>query len=326
MSKATFCRAIGSFAAAALALNLAACATADETAREGDGEQVVTVGTLRGQPHLFVPYFYEDYAPEGVTFEVVVFDSSPDLTTALAASDIDFAVTGVPSILSAVADGRDVRMVGASADGGMAFVGTEDIDDISDLADRTVGFPQGATQEIVLQLLLEEAGLDAEAMDLVNLSFGDMATAFASEQVDAFISAEVGPSTAIVNSGAHSIADPYVTDIGRVNIGFATRNSLIEDDSALVQQIVDVHIQATEAMASQPEEWAERAVTEFGLDPEVTAQAITNIWPHADMTEEYQTQVMALAAYMVSFSQLTSAPDEAEVFDTSFIDSSEFTD
>lgn len=315
-----------------VALALAGCSSAGadtgadtdagvDTGSSGTAEPVtVTVGTLKGQPHLYHPYFYADHLPEGYEVEVVTFDTSPDIKNAVVSGSIDFGVTGIPAALSGIVGGEDVVVVASAADGGTGIVGRPDIDGVADLAGRTVGFPQGASQEILLRLTLEAHGVDIDDVNLVNLPFSDMANAYQSGQIDAFSSAELGPSIARL-AGAVDIADPYETPVGKVNIGLVTTRALIEEDPELVQVVVDAHAAATEAMSADPEAWAAGVVETFGIDPEVVEVAITNIWPRWTLEDEYREQVVALATEMNALGYLDSVPTAEEIFDTTFADS-----
>jgi len=304
-----------------LAGSLAACTPAD-SATSGD---TVTVGTLRAQPHLFTPFFYDDFAPEGTEFEVVVFDTSTDIKNAVVSGSVDFGVTGAPSVLAGVAAEQGVRIVASSADGGTRIVGSPDIEDPEDLVGRSVGYPMGSSQEILLKLTLAAHGIDPADVELVNLPFAEMAGAYESGQIDAMSSAEMGPSIAM-EAGAAEIVSPYETPVGKVNIVLATSEELIESDPELVQQVVDTHIQASEHLAASPEEWATGLVEEFGLDPAVVERALTNVWPRWELDDAYQAQVFALADEMVAFDQLDGAPDTSRIFDPTFVEASTYAD
>ncbi|MFD8229098.1 ABC transporter substrate-binding protein [Streptomyces massasporeus] len=303
---------------AAVALTLAALSACGSPETAGSDEVVtVKVGTLRGQPHLYQPYFYQANAVEGVEFEVIQFDSSPDITTAVTSGTVDFGITGVPSALSALAGGKDIKVVASAADGGSGFMGNDSISSIEDLVGKNVGYPQGSSQEILLRLTLENAGVDIDDLSLVNLPFSDMAKALESKRIDAFLSAELGPSTALAEGG-HTIASPYETPVGKVNIAFITTSTLIEKNPDLVQKVVDTHKAAVKYMTAHPDEWAAGLVKDFGLDEAVVASAIDNIWLRSDLSQEYQDQVIALAEQMVEISVLPNAPTADEVFNTSF--------
>lgn len=312
---------IATTAAALLATaTLTGCTTAS-SAESDDAGTTVTIGTLRAQPHLFSPFFYEEFAPEGVDFEIVLFDTSSDIKNAIVSGSVDFGVTGAASVIAGVAEKQDVRIVAAAADGGTRIVATEDITSPEDLVGTSIGFPMGATQEILLKRTLESQGIDpASDVELVNLPFADLAGAFSSGQIDAFISAEVGPSIAI-EGGGHELMSAYDTSIGRTNIVLATSNSMIADDPDLVQEVVDTHIAAVDHMAADTDAWAEGLVDEFALDPDVTATAIENIWPTWDLTDDYLSTLQAMGDEMLEFDQVSSAVDAELLTDDSFVSS-----
>lgn len=298
--------------------SVAACSS--ESAAGADGDTVVKVGTLKGQPHLYAPYFYEANAPEGVTFEVITFDSSPDIKNAVVSGSIDFGVAGVPSAISGSSAGQDVVVVAAAADGGSGLIGKAGLDGVESLAGLKVGYPKGSSQEILLRMTLEAAGMDADSdVELVNLPFSDMASALAAGRIDAFSSAELGPSTAL-QGDAVSVASPYETPVGKVNIGLYTTGKTIAEDPELVQEVVDTHIAATEHMVADPQAWASGVVETFGIDRAVVDTAITNIWPRWQIDAEYTGQVSALIEQMHGLKQIESQPDVAALINTTFVD------
>lgn len=308
--------------AAALALTLSAC-SGSGTAAAGGSDGPITVGTLRAQPHLFTPYFYDEFAPEGVEFEIVLFDTSTDIKNAVVSGSVDFGVTGAASVISGVSQEEDVTIVASAADGGTRIVASPDITTPEDLIGKTIGFPMGATQEILLKETLDSLGIDPDTdVELVNLPFAEMANTYESGQIDAFISAEVGPSIAI-QAGAHELTSPYETGIGKTNIVLATTGALIEENPELVQQVVDTHAAATEHMAANPEEWAAGLVEEFALDQAVVETAIANIWPRWELDADYQATLEAMNEEMVAFEQLTTAADPEALTDTTFTDAVE---
>jgi NitT/TauT family transport system substrate-binding protein len=104
----------------------------------------------------------------------------------------------------------------------------------------------------------------------------------------------------------------------RVNIGLLTTNALAEEDPELVHSVVDVHAEATEFMADNPEVWAEETVETFGLDPDVVDTAIENIWPRWELDTEYIEQVQQLIAHMADLDQIETEPDVDDVIDPAF--------
>lgn len=312
----------------AMLLAVTGCSTIDSTftpsAAGGAGKDSIRVGTLRGQPHLFVPFFYDQFLDAGTGAEVVVFDSSPDIKNALVSGEIDFAILGVPAMLAGAAATQDVRLIASAADGGSAIVGGPDIIDVRDLRGKRVGYPLGSSQEVLLRSTLTAHGIDPNReVVLVNLAFSDMANAYASGQIDAFSSAEIGPSIAR-QRGAHDVVSPYDTAVGKVNIGMATTQRVIDRDPELVQRVVDAHARAVTFMDQNRDDWQLRVVEEFSLDPDVAASAIANTWPRSDLSDEYLSQVGVLSHEMATLDQLPAEPDLATFVNGSFISSSPY--
>ncbi|MFC9894762.1 ABC transporter substrate-binding protein [Nocardia sp. NPDC127579] len=301
--------------AALLVLGLTACIATPDSAASG---ATIRIGTLRGQPHLYAPYFMQRFAPDD-KFEIVLFNSSPDIKNALASGAVDFGVLGAPSTLSAIAAGQRLKIVASAADGGSGFVGRPEITDVAALRGKKIGFPAGSSQEIALRLTLGAHGLDPETdVELVNLEYSDMVNAYTSGRIDAFLSAETGVSIAL-RSGAHRIVSPYDTPIGAVNIVFATREQLIEQDRDRVRRTVDSFVKAIGHMRGDRAAWAQGLVDTFGVDRAVTETAIDNVTLRYALDEEYRRRVGALAAQMVAFDQLAQAPDMTTVFDAGFL-------
>ena len=311
-------RAVAGVLAATAIIALAGCAGSAAPAAKDD-VVTVTVGTLRGQPHFYQPFLYEQFAPEGVEFDVITLDTTPALNDALVSGAIDFAITGVTPTISSIAQGRDLKIVASAADGGSGFIGNESIKTIDDLVGAKVGYIQGSAQEVAMRLKLDEAGIDPATVNLQVVPVPDMANAFKAGDIDAFFGVEIGVSLALQNGG-HEISDPYDTPIGKVNIGLVTTGDLIDSDPELVQEVVDTHTKAIDYMAENRDEWLTEMVNTFGGNQEVLDSALENFWLRSDLSTEYQEQLAALAVEMKRLGLTESAPTAADLVDTQFVE------
>lgn len=300
------------------ALVLSGCA-ADSGGAEGAAEtETVKIGTLRGQPHFYQPFLYADHAVDGVEFEVVTLDTTPALSDALVSGSIDFAITGVTPTISSISQNRDLRIVASAADGGSGFIGNGETS-LQELEGSQIGIVQGSAQEVALRLLIDDAGMAPEDFELTPIPVPEMASAFASGDIDAFMGVEIGVSIAKANGGTE-VVDPYSTAIGRVNIGLVTTGELIEENPELVQRVVDTHAATTTYMADNIQEWLPGMVEEFGGDEEVFTSALENFWLRSDLSDEYVGQLEALAGAMASIGLITTTPDADDIVDTAFAD------
>ncbi|GAB2868716.1 ABC transporter substrate-binding protein [Nocardioides pacificus] len=307
-------RLLAGASAAVLVAGLAAGCSSEEDAAAGD---VVKVGTLRGQPHFYAPYLYEDHASGDVTYEVVALDTAPALSDALVSGQIDFAVGSITATIGSDAQGRDLKVVAGAADGGSGFVGNDSIGEIGDLVGKKLGYLASSSQEVALRLTLEEAGVDIEQIDLVSLKATEFFGAFDSGQIDAFFAPEIAVSLALAKGG-HEIASPYDTPIAKVNLGLITTGEMIEKDADLVQEVVDTHAAATDYMVENQDEWLPELVETYGGDQATFEVALDNFWLRADLSEEYQTQIQALIDQLERLGLVEDAPAIDAVVDDSF--------
>ncbi|WP_434811483.1 ABC transporter substrate-binding protein [Microbacterium sp. bgisy189] len=304
--------------AVASVLILSACSSGDTTPSSSDAAETVTVkiGTLRGQPHFYQPFLYDDHAVDDVKFEVVTLDTTPALSDALVSGSIDFAISGVTPTISSIAQGRDLKIIASAADGGSGFIGNGE-SSLDELVGKKIGIVQGSAQEVALRLLIDEAGLTPEDFELSVIPVPEMASAFIAGDIDAFMGVEIGVSIA-KNAGGTEVVDPYSTPIGKVNIGLVTTGKLIEENPELVQKVVDTHAATTAYMADNIEEWLPGMVEEFGGDQDVFTSALANFWLRSDLSDEYVGQLSALAEAMASIGLITTTPTGDDIVDTSF--------
>lgn len=301
------------------AIALSACSSDGGDAGTAEGEvTTVTIGTLRGQPHFYQPFLYEDYAADGVEFEVVTLDTTPALSDALVSGSVDFAISGVTPTISSIAQGRDLTIVASAADGGSGFIGNGETS-LDELVGSSIGIVQGSAQEVALRLLIDEAGLSPDDFELTVIPVPEMASAFIAGDIDAFMGVEIGVSIA-ENAGGTEVVDPYSTAIGRVNIGLVTTGAYVEENPDVVQAVVDTHTATTTYMSENLEEWLPGMVEEFGGDEEVFVSAMENFWLRSDLTDEYIGQLEALAEAMTGIDMISTTPAADDIVTTGFAD------
>ena len=302
----------------ALVTVMAACTSTGSSSEEDtEGTRAVTVGTLRGQPHFYAPYLYADHAEGDVEFEVVALETAPALNDALASGSVDFAVGSITATIAGAATGRDVRIVAAAADGGSGIIGTPEVTSVRDLVGRRMGYLESSSQLVALRLILEREGVDVGDVEMVSLSAPEFFNAFSTGQIDAFAAPEIGVSLALA-AGGHAIADPYSTEIGRLNIALLTTGGMIEEEPDLVQAVVDTHAAATGYMVDNQDEWLPGMIEEYGGDQEVLESALENFWLRADLSPTYEEQIGNLSAQMARLGLIAEAPALEDVVDASF--------
>jgi NitT/TauT family transport system substrate-binding protein len=291
-------------------------------ARAGDA-RTVKIGTLK-LIHSMAPQFYEQFVPAGVRVEVIPFDSPPDGKNGLVSGAVDFGNFGLAAATLGAAAGEPVVVIAATCNKGMGIVVGKDsgIATIAQLKGKKVAYQTGSTQEVVFREECRKANLVMQTdVQLIRLSFGDMANALARGDVDAYVGAEPGPSISVTSGKGKVLSFPYDTPVGSVNMVFATRPELLKNDLPLVKSIVKMHAQAT-AHAGSPKnkaEFIEKTVKTLGIAANVVDYALPNVDLSWRIDDAYRKRAEYYGAQMLELKQIAKLPNYNGFIDTSVL-------
>ena len=145
-------------------------ASAAASASASGAPAKVTVGTLATEDILPVWVAEEEglFAAEGLTAEVVVFQSATELIAGVTSGTVDFAMTDPMVTASIYASGTDVQVqwvtLGADASQGRFGIMTADptVTSLTDLAGVPVGVGSNTILEYVMDTLFARAGVSAD--------------------------------------------------------------------------------------------------------------------------------------------------------------------
>jgi NitT/TauT family transport system substrate-binding protein len=286
----------------------------------------VKVALLRISPHLMAPKFYQRFLPPELRVETIAFNNSTEIKTAIVTGSVDFGVTGITAALQGASRDEPVRVLAAAADGASAIVARNDagVESLAGLRGKTVGYVPGSAQDVLLRLSLRHAGLDAQKdVRLLKVGFGDMANALERGDIHAFSGAETGPSLALTRGRSHVVAHPYDTKMGKINIVFATSQSMMTSEPELCRTLVAAHVKATDFMKANSEEWARATIKAWGATIEVVRLAIGNIFLRWHIDTSYVDQARALGEQLLSLKQIKKEPAYGLFIDPRFLPSRE---
>jgi NitT/TauT family transport system substrate-binding protein len=191
----------------------------------------------------------------------------------------------------------------------------------ADLKGKKIAYQPGSTQEVVLRELMKMASLTASDVQLVRLSFGDMANALSRGDVDAYVGSEPGPSINVLNGKGKVLLYPYNTPVGQINVVFCTRPDVIAKQPDYVRDVVKTHVAACK-WASNPANLAEfEAMTTKVLGPPkpVLDMAMKNINFDYAIDADYLAKAKYYGAQMVTLKEIAAVPDYNTFFNTSFL-------
>lgn len=133
--------------------------------------------------------FFEE---EGLDVELILMEDTKTRIPALAAGRIDAAATTVDTVLTFYSEQRPFRYLFAVDDskGGDGIVANNEIKTIADLAGKKVAYQEASVSQFYLSVLLKEAGLSLDAVEMVNMTAADAGAAFVARRVDAAVTWE----------------------------------------------------------------------------------------------------------------------------------------
>ena len=129
---------------------------------------------------------------EGVEVELIVMEDPKLRFPALAAGQIDVAVSTVDTVLNYLSDQQGYRYLFAIDDskGGDGIVADKEIESVADLKGKAVAYAEGSVSQFYLGVMLKEAGLSLADVETMNMTAGDAGAAFVAERVDAAVTWE----------------------------------------------------------------------------------------------------------------------------------------
>lgn len=145
-----------------------------------------------------------------VTIVYDTFTGGPAIMEAMAAGEVDFAITGDVPVLSAVGNGNDIIAVyrGPKDPDEEQVIALPDsgINSVDDLVGKTVGLSFGSANHSFFVQLLEQNGYSTEDVNLVNISPADLEISLEQGDIDAGVIQENTAATIKNDIGAVMVA------------------------------------------------------------------------------------------------------------------------
>ena len=273
--------------------------------------------------HSITPYFYERFAPAGLTIEIVPFESPTDCKTAVVTKSVDFGTFGIAAAILGAAAREPVVVVASACNRGMAVVVRKDgdIHTLVDLKGRRVAIWPGSTQEVFILERLKMEGLSVRDIQPVRVSFSEMHAVLARGDVDAYVGAEPAPGVSVATGIGRVLEYPYTTAMGSLNMVIGTHAETVASRPGLVRQMVDVQRRASEYAMTHMDEMVALTVQKLGQRKDAVELSAPNVELNWRMSPEMVGQARIYAEHMLALKQIKLLPDFATFLNTSFSDS-----
>ncbi|WP_207537165.1 ABC transporter substrate-binding protein [Sabulicella rubraurantiaca] len=281
----------------------------------------VRMGALR-LIHSITPFFYERFMPEGMTVEVIPFESPTEGKNAVVTRSVDFGAFGVAAGILGAAAREPVVVIGSCCDKGMAIVARKDgpVNTLTDVRGRRVGIWPGSTQEVFIRERLRMEGMNIRDIQSIRVSFSEMHAALARGDIDAYVGAEPGPGISVTSGIGKIVEFPYSTAMGTLNMIFAAHHETTQRNPQLCAAMMRVHRRASEYASLNRAAAIEMAVQRLGMNRGALEVSIENVELNWRMTPAMIERSRTYAQHMQELQQIRQQPDFNVFFNTRFSD------
>ena len=319
-------RVVGSMALAGILL-LAACGGSSPSGERADSKELVKldVGYIPivdavAPIELATDHGY--FEEEGLQVEAHTAQGGASLVPALVSDQYQFVFANNFSIIAAVAEGLDLRIVSSANNAGTepegimeALIATGDIDDLTDLEGKTVAVN---TLNNIVHLgdlvALEEAGVDPDTVEFIEIPFPDMPQALQAGRVDAIDVAE--PFKTVIlqeDDSARIIAEPFraIAD-DMVVSSWVTSASYLANNPDVVERFSRALDKGKSYGNNHPQELRDMVTEVLLIDAGVAEEMWLGALPTGQPPE---SQLKVLAEHAVRFGLISEVPDVSKILD-----------
>jgi NitT/TauT family transport system substrate-binding protein len=246
-------------AAAALPTVLLRQAQAADTFREG--LQIGAMGALR----TTLPSMDKKY---DLTFDAKDFRDSTAVLLAIEQGELEIGNTTTQHLIRAISEGIPVRWVCGWAGGYNVLVSRKGLNlkpnDSAALKSEAAsrkqsgkpllfGVPTGSLQHAKLAIYLKSIGIDPDKdVQIANIPFPNHPRALEAGEVDLAMTLSAFGAISINKGDALLFLHLFGGNFGKQEVGFIVTEKLIKEKPALVQRIVNAHVDSIKSFMGQP--------------------------------------------------------------------------
>lgn len=315
---------------------LAGCGTSDSaTGANGEVEKVV-IGYFPNINHVPAMIakdqgFYQEQLGEGVEIEYKTFPDGSAFMTALKTGDIHAGLVGPGPAMNNYSNGADVKVIAGGSTGGTVIVASKQsgIDSIDDIANSTFISPRvGCTHDVQFETYMKEQGITSNrtggSMVHVTGPPAQYAQMFESGKVQVATAPEPWASVLEQEVGAKVIIDADEVSFGTTLPAsvLVSSGKLVEENSELIQKIVNAHKEATAFIKENPEEAKQITIKDIKevTGQELSKEVIDSAWNRIGFTYELnQEAIQNFADSSFDLKFLKEEQDLSGLIDTQFI-------
>jgi NitT/TauT family transport system substrate-binding protein len=310
----------------ALPTMLAGPAAAADTFREG--LQIGAMGALR----TTLPAADKKY---DLAFDPKDFRDSTSVLLAIEQGELEIGNTTTQHLIRAISENIPVRWVCGWAGGYNVLVSRKGLnlkpnDSAalkSEAASRKqsgkplmIGVPTGSMQHAKLAIYLKSVGIDPDKdVQIANIPFPNHPRALEAAEVDLVMTLSAFGAIAIDKGDAVLFLHLFGGSFGKQEVGFIVTEKLIKEKPALVQRIVNAHVDAMKTFMGQPDKQIEFERKYSRLPDAVIAMQEREFLQYNFRTNVADIKTMARELHQLGWVKEDFGPKVHSFIDLSFV-------
>jgi len=316
---------LGLAAATAAGAALVACDSGTKTTTSGattvpvaglaNGRTATVKTCVYAKNHASSALYWQQFAPQGITVEVLPVTSTAEILTALEGGSLDFGLMSpyVP-MLTQPKGGVTCRTVGMVARQGLGIIGkVGEVTKVEDLRGKKIAIPPPGSPVLIIKDVLARAGLTLGTdVEGVPLGYAEHLTALTRGDVQAFIGSEPPCTQAVVDGVGVRLPGIYDTPLGDLNTALWASKAMLEDEE-LCRAAVKMQKAAAEYLTpngvNDKAVWRNLLVDQFGFQENVYAAVLENVGAEWEFDQTRQDEYVGVGKALVASGDLPAEPD-----------------
>ncbi len=307
----------------AIALILSACSsTGSGKGNSADGKEVIKIGYLP-ITHAAPLYIEEEInngsAESPFKLQLVKFGSWPDLMDALNTGKVDGASVLIELAMRAKEQGVDLTAVALGHKDGNVVVTALDIEKTEDLKGKTFAIPHKySTHNVLLYLMLKQAGMAYTDVDVVQLPPAEMPVALAEGRIAGYIVAEPFGAKAVAMSKGKVLFQSEELWPDSVDCALVLRSKWLQEKPEVAEQFVKQYVEAGVAAEAKDEDTKQVLKKFMNIDDQVLNLSLE--WIKYNELKLDEASYELLRQYMIEMELSDNPPLFSEFVDNSWIE------
>jgi len=265
--------------------------------------------------------FFEDH---GLAATLKTFDNGVLGTQAMLAGQVQAGGTVEMPLVSNLAQGADIIVPALWFTGQeLRLVVKSDIAAPQDLEGRRIGVQKGGINDYALQRYMEEHGIAADSVTMVDVPGAEQIATLARGDIDGFVNEEPIVSSAFAELGEQvHFLEPSIADTTTVRNYLQFDRAWAEENREAVEGIIGALIDANAFIEENPEEAAQIASKRIGVE----AETLQTWWSEGEISwdvyldDDSVTALREVSTWMAENDYVDTAPDTDAIFDPSYLE------